>query len=139
MADAASVKSDANPSDILRHTGQMVWIPFSDGISVKVLRTSPETGVWTVMFKCAKDSSFAPHLHHGAGEYLILKGAMDYRAGIARTGDYGYEPLGVYHEKTTFPEETELWFSNHGPIAFLNPDRSIKMLVDWKFFADIQK
>ncbi|MEQ1395271.1 hypothetical protein ABLW52_24145, partial [Salmonella enterica] len=60
-------------------------------------------------------------------------------AGIARAGDYGYEPLGVFHESTTFLEDSELWFSNQGPIAFVNPDQSIAMMLDWKFFADKQK
>jgi hypothetical protein len=40
------------------------------------------------------------------------------------------------HESTTFPEDSELWFSNHGPVAFVNPDGSIAMMLDWKFFAD---
>lgn len=128
--------SDINPPDLLRRTNEMAWIPFAAGIDFKVLRVSAETGVWTVLFRCAKGSAFPPHFHHGAGEYLMLKGTMDYRAGTARAGDYGYEPLGVFHESTTFPEDSELWFSNHGPVAFLNPDRSISMLLDWKFFAD---
>lgn len=135
---AAAAAVDGNPADILCNTDRMAWIPFGEGISYKVLRTSAETGVWTVLFKCAKGSSFAPHFHHGAGEYLMLKGVMDYRAGVARAGDYGYEPLGVYHEKTVFLEDSELWFSNHGPVAFVNPDKSILMMLDWKFFADRQ-
>lgn len=129
---------DDNPPDILCATEQLAWIPFCPGIAYKVLRTSAETGTWTVLFKCDAGSSFAPHYHYGAGEYLMLKGVMDYRAGVARAGDYGYEPLGVYHERTEFPEDTVLWFSNHGPIAFVNPDQSIQMMLDWKFFADKQ-
>jgi len=127
-----------NPPDILCATDQLSWVPFSNGISYKILRVSAETGTWTVLFKCDKGSSFAPHFHHGAGEYLMLKGTMDYRAGVAKAGDYGYEPLGVYHERTVFPEDSVLWFSNHGPIAFMNPDKSIAMMLDWKFFADKQ-
>jgi len=127
-----------NPPDILCHTSEMEWIEFGAGIDFKVLRTSAETGTWTVLFRCAKGSGFPPHFHHGAGEYLLLKGVMDYRAGQAVAGDYGYEPLGVYHESTTFLEDTELLFTNHGPVAFVNPDMSIAMMLDWKFFADKQ-
>ncbi|WP_341705554.1 2,4'-dihydroxyacetophenone dioxygenase family protein [Ferrovibrio sp.] len=125
-----------NPPDLLCQTAAMAWIGFAPGIDYKVLRTSAETGVWTVIFRCGKGSSFPPHFHHGAGEYLMLKGLMDYRAGQARAGDYGYEPLGVYHERTEFLEDSELLFTNHGPVAFTNPDGSIAMLLDWKFFAD---
>lgn len=124
--------------EILLHTNEMAWIAFSEGIDYKILRTSAETGSWTVLFRCAKGSSFPPHRHHGAGEYFMFKGAMEYRMGGARAGDYGYEPLGVFHEFTRFTEDSELWFTNHGPIAFTNPDDSVAMLLDWKFFADQQ-
>ncbi|NVB36993.1 2,4'-dihydroxyacetophenone dioxygenase family protein [Pseudenhygromyxa sp. WMMC2535] len=127
-----------NPPDILCQTAKLPWIEFGAGIHYKVLRTSAETGDWTVIFRCAKGSGFPPHYHHGAGEYLMLEGVMDYRAGKAVAGDYGYEPLGVYHESTTFPEDSELLFTNHGPVAFVNPDMSISMILDWKFFAEKQ-
>jgi hypothetical protein len=74
-------------------TNEMKWIEFSPGIDYKILRTSPETGAWTVLFRCAKGSSFPPHLHYGAGEYFMFKGVMDYRMGIATAGDYGYGRL----------------------------------------------
>ncbi len=119
-------------------TAEMPWIVFAPGIDYKILRTSAETGVWTVLFRCAKGSAFPPHLHYGAGEYFMLKGVMDYRMGVARAGDFGYEPLGVYHERTEFVEDSELLFTNHGPVAFVNEDLSVKMLLDWKFFADQQ-
>lgn len=124
--------------EILLRTGDMPWINFGAGIDYKILRTSAESGAWTVLFRCAKGSSFAPHVHYGAGEYFMFKGAMEYRMGGAKAGDYGYEPLGVFHEHTNFIEDSELWFTNHGPIAFVNPDGSVAMLLDWKFFADQQ-
>lgn len=127
-----------NPPDLLCRTADLPWIEFGEGISYKVLRTSSETGAWTVIFRCAKGSGFPPHFHHGAGEYLMLSGVMDYRAGKAVAGDYGYEPLGVYHESTVFLEDSELLFTNHGPVAFTNPDGSIALMLDWKFFADKQ-
>ena len=119
-------------------TTAMKWIEFSPGIDYKILRTSAETGVWTVLFRCAKGTAFPPHLHYGAGEYYLMKGTMDYRMGVANAGDYGYEPLGVYHERTEFVEDCELIFTNYGPIAFVNEDMSVKFLLDWKFFADQQ-
>ena len=76
------------------------WIPLDDGIEFKVLRTSAETGDWTVLFRCAKGAQFPPHWHYGAGEYYLLKGEMEYRMGVARAGTYGYEPNGVWvHER----------------------------------------
>jgi len=45
---------NANFQDTYIHTVDQPWIPFSDGIDIKVLRTSAETGTWSVLFKCAK-------------------------------------------------------------------------------------
>ena len=125
-------------NEYLGRAGEMPWIPFGEGIDYKILRTSAETGDWTVLFRGEKGATFAPHVHYGAGEYLMLKGAIEYRMGIARAGDYGYEPLGVFHEHTTFLEDSELWFTNHGPIAFVDADMNTIMILDWKFFADQQ-
>lgn len=122
--------------EVKMSTNAMAWIEFAPGIDYKVLRTSAETGVWTVLFRCAKGSAFPPHLHYGAGEYFLFKGVMDYRMGRAHAGDFGYEPLGVYHERTEFLEDSELLFTNHGPIAFVNEDMSVKMLLDWQFFTE---
>jgi hypothetical protein len=61
---------------------------------------------------------------------------MDYRMGTARAGDYGYEPLGVYHDSTVFLEDSELLFTNHGPVIFVDEDMKPIMILDWKFFAD---
>jgi anti-sigma factor ChrR (cupin superfamily) len=122
--------------ELVVRTSEMEWIPFADGISYKILRVSPESGVWTVIFHCEKGSAFAPHVHYGAGEYLMLSGVMDYRMGVAHAGDYGYEPLGVYHDRTNFLEDTDIWFTNHGPIAFVDEEGAVISILDWKFFAD---
>jgi hypothetical protein len=49
---------NANFQDTYIHTVDQPWIPFSEGIDIKVLRTSAETGTWSVLFKCAKGSAF---------------------------------------------------------------------------------
>lgn len=126
-------------NEYLVRTSELEWTTFAEGIEYKILRTSAETGDWTLLFRCAAGSAFPPHLHYGAGEYLMLKGTMDYRMGVAHAGDYGYEPLGVYHEHTNFLEDSEILFTNHGPIAFVDQDMNVTTLLDWKFFADQQQ
>ncbi len=123
-------------------TDAMPWREFGEGIDMKVLRTSAETGTWTVLFRCPAGSSFAPHRHLGAGEYFMLKGRMDVRGGAehggitARAGDYGYEPNGVVHEQTCFPEDSELYFTNYGAIQFLTADMEPDFILD---FAEIDR
>jgi len=125
-----------NPPDILLKTGELTWSPFAPGIDFKVLRLDPVMGVWTILIRMDDGAEFPPHKHLGAGEFLMLEGRLEYRAGAAEAGDYGYEPNGVYHEATKAVGETRLLFTNHGPVAFLNPDDSIMMVLDWELFRD---
>ena len=127
---------DQGKQDVLVHLADEDWVPLYDDISFKLLRYSEETGSWTVVFKCLEGSSFAAHFHHGPGEFYMIKGRMVYRAGEAVTGDYGYEPLGAFHERTNFPEETEILFTNHGPIGFIDDEGNTIALMDYAFVRD---
>lgn len=71
MADKSmrDAQRNANISDVYIHTADHPWLSFSPEIDVKVLRSSQETGHWTVLFKCAPGSAFARHEHLDAGEY----------------------------------------------------------------------
>src|SRR5258708_26578903 len=97
---------NANFQDTYIHTVDQPWIPFSEGIDLKVLRTSAENGTWTVLFRCAKGSAFARHEHLGSGEYLMLTGKMEVRGGVQNAGitayprDYRYHPHAVSHAQT---------------------------------------
>jgi anti-sigma factor ChrR (cupin superfamily) len=118
------------PEEVLQDVGQLRWIPLGKGIELRLLFTSGETGRWTVLFRCQPGSFIPRHKHFGAGEYFVVKGRMVYRMGEAPAGTYGYEPLGVTHDRTEFPEYTELLFTNFGPVAFLNEDDSVASILD---------
>jgi 2,4'-dihydroxyacetophenone dioxygenase len=121
------------PKDILISTNDLTWMPLGPGTWYKLLRASEETGTWSALLKMDAGARFAPHKHLGAAEFYVLKGALEYRAGIARAGDYGYEPLGVEHGATTCAEETVITFTAYGPIVFYNEDGSVQMILDWEF------
>ncbi|MEM6580648.1 MAG: 2,4'-dihydroxyacetophenone dioxygenase family protein [Pseudomonadota bacterium] len=116
--------------DKLVKAAEMPWKPYIEGIDIKVLRTCETSGAWTCLFRCQPGSSFPRHRHYGAGEYLVVRGKMEYRAGCATTGDYGYEPLDAIHDETRFPEETELYFTNFGPVLFLDTDDNVIAILD---------
>jgi quercetin dioxygenase-like cupin family protein len=108
--------------DTYVHASQEPWVQFYPRIGFKLLRATQETGHWTVLLNCAKGSSIPRHEHLGAGEYYVVSGKMEVRGGVenggitAISGDYGYEPNGVIHDMTNFPEDTILYFTNFGPI-----------------------
>ena len=117
-------------SDILLKTTDLPWVPLAEGIDCRVLRTSPEIGTWTVLMRAQAGSSFVKHRHLGPGEYFMIKGRMEYRAGCAVAGDYGYEPLDAVHEETKFTEYSELYFTNHGPVVFLDDNDNVTSILD---------
>lgn len=107
--------------------------------------TSAETGAWTVLFKNAKGSSVPRHEHLGAGEYLMLSGKCEIRGGAekggvtAYAGDYGYEPSGVIHDSTYFAEDTIYFFTNHGPVKFIDDDDNTLAVIDWRTIRALEE
>ena len=43
-------------SDILVKTTDLPWVPLAEGIDYRVLRTSAETGTWTVLLRAQAGS-----------------------------------------------------------------------------------
>ena len=118
------------PQEVLQDVNQLRWLTFAQGIELRLLFTSGETGRWTVLFRCQPGSFIPRHKHYGAGEYFVVKGRMEYRMGAAPAGTYGYEPIGAVHDRTEFPEYTELLFTNYGPVVFLNDDDTVVSILD---------
>jgi anti-sigma factor ChrR (cupin superfamily) len=119
-----------HPDERLTSPHALPWVPLTPGIDFRLFYSSRETGRWTVLLRCQPGSFFGPHKHYAAGEYFVIKGRMDYRMGAADEGTYGYEPLGVIHDHTAFPVYTELLFTNHGPVAFLDEAGGIASILD---------
>jgi len=68
----------------------------------------------------------------------VFSGKMEVRGGVenggitAITGDYGYEPNGVIHDMTNFPEDTILYFTNFGPIRYVDDDNNTVGFLGWQ-------
>ncbi len=118
------------PEERLTPPDEQPWVALTEDIHFRLLFTSAETGRFTMLMRCQPDSFLGPHKHLGAGEYFVVKGRMDYRMGSAIEGTYGYEPIGAIHDHTHFPVYTELLFTNHGPIAFLDEKGGVAAIVD---------
>jgi quercetin dioxygenase-like cupin family protein len=129
----------AKPStdDILLNSESLPWIPMGGpGLWFRHLRSSSETGIWTVLIKLDKGASFAPHKHLGAAEFYVLKGSLKYRPGVAREGYYGYEPLGVIHRATAAEDETILFYVGYGAVAFIGTDTEVVGVLDWEWIQN---
>lgn len=129
----------------LVHPDQLDWIERPGGNALKVLRVSAETGSWTALFRASAGTTNPPHVHLGPADFYVLSGTMEYRGGVARAGDWIYEPNGAEHDQTHHPEETFYLANVHGAIAFYGPTstdgapRPIVALSDWRSMSRIQQ
>jgi len=108
------------------------WIETEGGNALKVLRVSEETGSWSALFKAAAGTVNPPHVHLGPADFYVISGAIEYRGGVARAGDWVYEPCGAEHEATRHPEDTVYLGNVHGPIAFYGEDGEVAYVQDWR-------
>jgi anti-sigma factor ChrR (cupin superfamily) len=123
-------------TDLHIPASSLPWRAFFPGVDFKLLRTSAETGTFTLLLRTLAGASLPKHRHLGAGEYYMVSGKMLVRGGreggglTATTGDWGYEPLGIVHDSTEFPEVSVLLFTNHGPIQFLDEHDNTVAILD---------
>ena len=130
------------PASIEIQTSTGRWVDWGPGIQMQLLRAQPENGHWSCLYKIAPGACFGRHEHLGAGEYFVLSGQAVVRGGVEKggitsvAGDYVCEPNGVIHDETYFPEETVVFFSNDGPLKFLDDDDNITFICDWRAVRD---
>ncbi len=119
---------------------ELDWVETPGGNAMKVLRVSEETGAWSALLRAAKGTTNAPHIHLAAADFYMVSGVLEYRGGVARAGDWIYEPNGAVHEATHHPEETVYLANAQGPIAFYAEDgKTIVGLSDWRSMKAIQE
>lgn len=122
----------ADSNEILVQTRDIAWETMGEGVGIKILRVSEETGQWTGLIRMEAGATFAAHKHLGAADGYILQGELEYRVGTAAAGSYLYEPLGAEHEATTCSEETILFFTAYGPIVFHAEDGSVAQILSYE-------
>ena len=116
--------------ELLHTPDDLPWHSLGDGASYRLLRTSVETGQFSIILRLVAGATFAAHYHLGAGEFLMLSGELQYKDSVAKKGDWGYEPLGAVHADTHVDVDTELLFIGYGPIAFTNDNGDITQVLD---------
>ncbi len=124
-------------SDILVKTTDLPRVPLAEGIGCWVLHTSSETETWTTLLCALVGSPYAKHRHLGQGKIFLVKGRMEYRAVSAIEGEYGYKFLNAVNKETNFPKYSELYFTNHGPVVFLDDDDNVTSILDHRVLTQL--
>lgn len=120
----------SNVEDQLEKPQNLPWHSMGDGAYFKLLRYSPETGVFSIILRVDKGGMFQSHRHLGGAEFFMTKGSMEYVNGVAEAGDWGYEALGAVHKATQVSEDTEMLFIGHGPLIFTDENGEDDKVLD---------
>ena len=126
--------------DTLVSSSKLDWIPSEDDPKrafMKILWTGSESGTWAVLFRWLKGYVAPSHKHLSASHTFIIKGKLQVRTGILKTGDYVYEANGMVHGATTALEDTDYIFICNGPVLFFN-ENSFTSYLGWEELKRIE-
>ena len=121
---------DFNPTGIEGgvDTNHIPWIdlPQAPGLSIKPLRASYESGMFSTVARLAQGSKLNGLVHLGAMDLMVLSGHMTYAddllTGDLTPGVWGYVPANAKIDGLTAHEDTEFLANFYGPVAFLGED-----------------
>ena len=102
--------------------GDQPWVPSPiAGVERRMLeRDGDEIARVTSIVRYAPGSSFAPHIHRGGEEYLVLDGVFSDESGNFPAGTYVRNPVGSHHRPYTASGCTifvKLWWMHMGDQA----------------------
>jgi len=110
-------------------TNILPWIelPQAPGMSLKPLRASNESGMFSVIVRLAEGTQLPQLVHLGAMDMMVLSGTMSYpegpMAGLLEPGTWGYVPANARIDRLSAEEDVEFLANFYGPVAFLGEDK----------------
>ncbi|MCZ6712264.1 MAG: hypothetical protein O7B25_18020 [Gammaproteobacteria bacterium] len=110
-------------------TNLLPWIelPQAPGMSIKPLRASTESGMFSVIARREKATVLPELVHLGAMDMIVLSGSMTYpegpMAGTLEPGTWGYVPANSKIARLSADEDVEFLMNCYGPVAFLAEDK----------------
>ncbi len=117
-------------------TNLLPWIPLpqAPGLSMKPLRASSETGMFSAVLRLEQGAVLSGLVHLGAMDMIVLSGSMRYphgpMAGTLEPGTWGYVPANARIEALVAEADVEFLANFYGPVAFLADDgKSVRSLV----------
>lgn len=129
-------------------TNKLPWIPAPgvEGMFLKPLRASSETGFFSVIVKLQAGTSIPGSVYLGGMDMLMLSGSMSYTVeeDVARleSGVFGYIAANYRTGLLQAHEDSELVVNYHGAVVFLNDAGKVSSMLtsvdvrrlarDWK-------
>ena len=135
---SAGYNPEFNPTGIEGgvDTNTLPWIalPQAPGMSIKPLRASSESGMFSIIVQLRAGTTLSGLVHLGAMDMMMLSGSMTYGSGpLASTlepGIWGYIPANARIDELRANTDAEFLANLYGPLAFLGSDgRNVTSLL----------
>ena len=116
-------------------TNAMPWIPIKDvsGLYVKPIRVSPESGMFSIIFKLDQGCSFPSSIYLGGMDLLVLSGQLSYvqeeNESVLAPGTWGFISANSKVNSITANEEAEVLANFYSAVVFLKEDGSLKTIL----------
>lgn len=131
--------SPSPPQDRLQDTNSGDWAQITPEFAIQMLHYDAASGAYSMMMRVAKGYVGAAHRHLAPSEFYVVYGRMEYRAGIAGPGTWGLEPTGAVHERTTFLEDSLVFFRSDGAAAILDEEGNVQRVMEGKDWYELAK
>lgn len=116
-------------------TNLLPWLPLSGvaGCSLKPLRASMESGMFSLIVRLEKGASLDRLLSLSGMDLLVLSGSLDCLDGNGRShlepGIWGYFSANTCLDRLIAAEDAELLVNCYGAFALLSADNQVGRLV----------
>ena len=116
-------------------TNKLPWIPLDNvkGLSIKPVRASSETGMFSLIFKLDKGASFPSSIYLGGMDLMVLSGQLTYtqdkKDSILAPGTWGFISANSKVNSINADEDCEVLASFYSAVAFLNANETIESVL----------
>ena len=116
-------------------TNKLPWIPLDnvEGLSIKPVRASSESGMFSLIFKLDKGSCFPSSVYLGGMDLLVLSGQLTYnqddQESVLAPGTWGFIPANSKVNSINANEDCEVLANFYNAVAFLDDNQAIKSIL----------
>jgi 2,4'-dihydroxyacetophenone dioxygenase len=124
-AEASTMTDLLMVADRAIATGDVPWVPLSEGVDYKPLRFDFTSGVWVNVLRIEPGARLSRHRHNGGAVLAYcLAGSWRYleRDWIASQGSFVYEPPGDIHTLEAGPEGMTTLFVTDGVLQYFDSE-----------------
>jgi len=118
-------------------TQEIGWLPFGDGLSIKVLYVFEGRGAFAAIVRAAAGAKLPPRRYVGPADLYVISGRAVFGNTVAGEGMVVHEPAGADEAAVHFPVATEFLANSYGTILEFDEKGSVARVIDGFALRDL--